>query len=91
MKLIIAGYTQEANCEHCGRLLVHGVRLADGRVVGADCLNNKMTKAKTKSSGTKYRVGASYIIKAAKVVQFEQPTRWNVFGVNKQTIEFEAA
>ncbi len=91
MNLIITGYEQDCKCEHCGRALVHGIRLNDGRVVGATCLDKKLTKAKVKSGGAKYRLGSAYIIDAAKVVQLKDPSRWSVYGVSQQAITFEAA
>lgn len=86
----IVGYETDCNCEHCGRALKHGIRLSDGRVVGAQCLDKSMTKPKM-YQGKAYRSGAEFIIKAAKVVQRYNPTKWGAFGVTSSTIQFEAA
>lgn len=88
--LTIVGYEKECNCEHCGRSLKHGIRISDGRVVGAQCLDKSMTKPKM-YQGKAYRSGTEYIIKAAKVVQFYSPAKWGSFGVTNSTIQFEAA
>jgi predicted amidophosphoribosyltransferase len=66
MNIEIVGYEQEGECEHCGRPLKHCIRIDDGRIVGATCLANKMTKAKV-YNGRKYRVHAEDVIKAAKL------------------------
>lgn len=34
-QISIVGYESDCNCEHCGRALRHGIRLSDGRLVGA--------------------------------------------------------
>lgn len=89
-KLVIVGYESDCNCEHCGRALKHGVRLSDGRVVGATCLDKKLTAPRI-YQGRKYRLGSELIIKAAKCAQFVVPTNWARYGVGAATMEFEAA
>ncbi len=93
-QLIITGYENDAdgeiNCEHCGRGLKHGIRISDGRLVGAACLNKQLTKPK-QHQGKAYRIGPALIVKAAKCVQFAPEHRWATYGVNKHTITFEAA
>lgn len=84
----IVGYEQDCNCEHCGRALVHGIRLSDGRIVGATCLDKKLTQPKV-YQGKKYRLGTELIIKAAKVVQLKTAEHWARYGVNNHTITFE--
>lgn len=88
--LKITGYEQDCNCEHCGRHLVHGIRLSDGRVVGATCLDKKLTLPKV-YQGKKYRLGSELIIKAAKVAQFKSHDQWPRYGVNDHTMTFESA
>lgn len=88
MKVSIAGYQEEAVCQHCGRNLRHGVCLSDGRIVGATCLDKKLSKPKS-YFGKSYRLGAEKIIVAAKVAQFKAPHQWAQYGVNKQTLEFD--
>lgn len=88
--LTIVGYEKECNCEHCGRVLKHGIRISDGRVVGAQCLNQSMTKPKV-YQGKSYRIGSELIIRAAKVVQFYNASKWGSFGVSSSTIQFDAA
>lgn len=85
----ICGYEEDCRCEHCGRKLRHGIRISDGRVVGATCLDRKLTKAKT-YGGKTYRLGAELIIRAAKVVQWKAPANWSSYGVSPLTIQFEA-
>ncbi|HEY7883870.1 MAG TPA: hypothetical protein VIC08_02870 [Cellvibrionaceae bacterium] len=85
----IVGYEEETNCEHCGRYLKHGIRISDGRVVGAQCLDKKLTKAR-EYQGKKYRFGAQHIIKIAKVLQWKSPSQWDRYGVNHQSAVFEA-
>lgn len=93
--LTISGYENDADgsikCEHCGRMLKHGIRLSDGRLVGATCLDKKLTKARVSQSGKLYRAGSELIIKAAKCVQFVPENRWLSYGINKQILNFEAA
>lgn len=85
----IAGYEQDCNCEHCGRPLKHGIRLADGRTVGATCLDKKLTKPKV-YHGKKYRLGAERIIHIAKVTQFKPASHWNDYGVAPLSGTFES-
>lgn len=89
-QISITGYEQDCNCEHCGRPLKHGIRISDGRIVGATCLDKKLTQPKM-YHGKKYRLGAELIIRAAKVVQWKQPSEWSRYGVSAATIQFEAA
>ena len=63
--LQIVGYEPEHGCDHCGRALLHGIALSDGRVVGATCFDKKLTKPK-EYNGRKYRVGAEEIIRLAR-------------------------
>lgn len=86
----IVGYEQDGHCEHCGRVLKHCIRISDGRIVGATCLDKKLTKPKV-YQGRTYRLGAELIIRAAKVAQFHQPASWGRFGVSASTMQFEAA
>ena len=88
--ITIVGYEQEGNCEHCGRALKHCIRISDGRIVGATCLDKKISKPKT-YQGKNYRLGAELIIKAAKVAQFKSPNQWSRYGVNQNTMTFELA
>jgi len=84
--LIITGYEQEVHCEHCGRHLKHGVRLADGRVVGADCFVKMVAPKYYK--GKKVRTTASWIRDVAKVVQFVSPDNWARYGVNEDATKY---
>lgn len=90
--IAIVGYEQDCNCEHCGRPLVHGVRISDGRVVGATCLDKKLTAPRVDSRTKKqYRFGSEFIIRCAKVAQFHAPISWARFGVSQSSMIFEAA
>lgn len=89
MNIQIIGYEKDCNCEHCGRSLKHGIRINDGRIVGAQCLDKSLTKPKN-YQGKNYRIGSELIIRAAKVVEFYSPAKWGSFGVTSQTITFEA-
>jgi len=86
--LTISGYEQDCNCEHCGRTLKHGIKLSDGRLVGAQCLNKQMSAPRVRN-GKKYRYGAEFIIRVAKVVQFKDPSQWSRYGVSQQSTVFE--
>lgn len=88
-QLSIVGYEKETHCQHCGRALVHGIRLDDGRVVGATCLDKKLTKPKM-YRGKPYRLGSELIIRAAKVAQFHAPSAWGRFNVSADTLQFDA-
>ena len=89
-QLVITGYERDSNCEHCGRRLRHGIRLHDGRVVGATCLDKKLTKPR-KYQGKAYRFGPEYIIRIAKVVQNHPSDTWPRFGVSICSTVFEAS
>lgn len=88
--IVIVGYEQDCNCEHCGRQLVHGIRISDGRVVGATCLDKKITAPKV-YMGKKYRLGTELIIRAAKVVQTKAASEWARYGVSQSTVTFVGA
>lgn len=77
----IQGYQTECNCQHCGRLLKHGIVLSDGRIVGATCLDKKLTQPFI-HNGKKYRLGTDYIVKAAKVIQRVDQAHWFNYGVS---------
>ena len=87
-RIAIVGYEQDTSCDHCKRKLVHGIRLSDGRVVGATCLDQKLTMPKV-CQGKKYRLGTDLIIKAAKVVEWKPPSAWDSYGITANTIQFE--
>lgn len=89
-QISIVGYEAECNCEHCGRALKHGIKLSDGRIVGATCLDKKMTMPRI-YQGKKFRFGADFIVKVAKVVEFYSPSNWARFGVSASSTTFEAA
>ncbi len=57
-QISIVGYESDCNCEHCGRALRHGIRLSDGRLVGATCLDKKLTKPRL-HQGKSFRFGAT--------------------------------
>ncbi|MFG0409515.1 hypothetical protein [Pseudomonas sp. FYR_11] len=86
----IVGYESECSCEHCGRALKHGIRLSDGRTVGATCLDKQLTKPRS-YHGKQYRFGAEFIVKIAKVVEYYSPANWARFGVSASSATFEAA
>ncbi|HBO4600319.1 TPA: hypothetical protein L4U75_000872 [Pseudomonas aeruginosa] len=89
-QISIVGYESECNCEHCGRALKHGIRLSDGRLVGATCFDKKLTMPRT-YQGKSFRLGAEIIVKIAKVVQFYSPNNWARFGVSASSATFEEA
>lgn len=86
--ITITGYEQDGNCEHCGRALKHCIRISDGRIVGATCLDKKISKPK-QYHGKSYRLGAEMIVKAAKCAQFVPAQNWARYGVNRHTMTFE--
>lgn len=88
--LTIVGYEQDGICQHCGRTLKHCIRINDGEIVGADCFDKKMTKAKT-YQGKAYRVGAERIRELAKAAQFWSPSRRALAGLHPELFNFEAA
>lgn len=88
-QIAIVGYEQDARCAHCNRPLLHGIRISDGRTVGASCLDKQLTKAKS-YQGKQYRLGAALIINAARVVEFKPPSSWQRYGVSARTIQFDA-
>ncbi|WP_268797546.1 hypothetical protein [Pseudomonas huanghezhanensis] len=89
-QISIVGYENDCNCEHCGRALKHGIKLSDGRIVGATCLDKKLTMPRV-YQGKKFRFGAEFIVRIAKVVEQYSPTSWSRFGVSASSATFEAA
>jgi len=86
----ITGYSQDEVCNHCGRSLKHGIKISDGRIVGATCLDKILTKPKM-YHGKKYRLGAERIIHIAKVVELKSPSQWDAYMVSVKSTEFEYA
>lgn len=79
--LIITGYSEDEVCAHCNKTLRHGIRLDDGRIVGAQCFNKVLTMPQT-YAGKSFRVGADNIIRYAKIAQFHTETEgMKRFGV----------
>lgn len=89
-QILIVGYESDCNCEHCGRALKHGIKVSDGRIVGATCLDKKLTKPRV-YQGKSYRLGAELIVRAAKVAQWKPASEWARYGVSASTLQFEAA
>ena len=85
--LTIAGYERDAHCAHCGRRLVHGVRLADGRTVGATCFDQVLTLPRI-YNGRKYRIGAENVIRYAKIAESGKLAR---YGLEPRALDFVAA
>ena len=89
MTIEIIGYEQNGNCQHCGRVLKHCIRISDGRIVGATCFDKKLTKPR-QYNGKPYRVGAETIIRLAKIAQFVNPVNWSrKYGVSTNNFVFE--
>lgn len=84
----ITGYTRDENCEHCGRPLKHGIKLSDGRIVGATCFAKVLTKPRV-ANGKKFRLDAEAIIHRAKVAEFYPPHKWGHFGIYASALAFE--
>jgi len=89
--LTIVGYENDSVCECCGKQLVHGILLADGRTVGAQCFNKVLTLPKT-YGGKSFRIGAENVIKYAKVAQFYTPSEAGKrFGIYPEMMVFKSA
>ncbi len=89
--LTITGYDTDTVCECCGKNLVHGIRLADGRTVGAQCFNKVLTKPRT-YSGKSYRIGAENVVKYAKAAEFYTPSEaGRKFGIYPDMLVFQSA
>lgn len=89
--LTIVGYEQEGHCDHCGRALRHCIRLADGRVVGAQCFDQRLTRPRL-YQGRPYRIGAQKVIELARLVQrYNDDTLLKNFGIGHRERTFEAA
>jgi hypothetical protein len=88
--LTIVGYSQDEVCAHCGKSLIHGIRLADGRVVGAQCLNKVLTLPQV-YGGKSYRVGHENIIRYAKIAErYTESEGIKRFGVGIYQRTFKA-
>lgn len=89
--IVITGYTEDCNCEHCGRNLRHGIRISDGRVVGAQCFDKVLTLPQT-YGGKSYRVGAENVIRYAKIAErFTAKAAESRFGVGLSHRTFRLA
>ncbi len=89
--VVIVGYEPDTSCEHCGRALIHGIRLDNGCVVGAQCFNNVLTKAKI-YQGKKFRIGAENVVKYAKVAErYTEAEGMKRFGIGISQRTFELA
>ncbi|WP_353269507.1 hypothetical protein [Gemmatimonas sp.] len=89
-KLVIIGYEQECTCDHCGRALVHGVRVAGLGTIGADCFN-KMVKANRRRFSGNGKPGASTVRDLAKLREFRSDDYLGRMGYYSHAFEFEAA
>jgi hypothetical protein len=88
--LVIVGYSEDDVCAHCNKTLRHGIRLDDGRVVGAQCFNKVLTLPQT-YGGKSYRVGAENIIRYAKIAEFHTLSEGEKrFGVGLYQRTFKA-
>lgn len=88
--ITITGYTTDCNCEHCGRNLKHGIRIDDGRVVGAQCLDQVMTKPKV-WSGKSYRIGKENVIRYARLRAKYNDSGLARFGIYSDMLTFQKA
>jgi len=84
----ITGYSQDEVCNHCGRPLKHGIKVSDGRILGATCIDKVLSKAKF-YQGKRYRVGADRIIHIARVVELKPVSQWDIYNVSIKSTEFE--
>lgn len=64
--IAIQGYEKNGTCEHCGRSLIHCIRIDDGRLVGATCFDKILTKPR-RYFGKAYRIGQENVIRLAKM------------------------
>lgn len=87
-KISIVGYAEDEICAHCGRHLKHGIKISDGRIVGAACFDKQITKQRIKGK-KKYRFGAKHIIHIAQVVQFKPVSQWDIYNVSMNATIFE--
>lgn len=89
--IAIVDYEQNGNCEHCGRVLKHCIRISDGRIVGATCFDKIITKPRT-YRGKKYRIGAENVIRYARIVaKYNAEAMQSRFGISPHMLVFEAA
>lgn len=88
MKVYITGYDREGYCDHCGRPLVHVVRLSDGRGVGATCFAKKLVKPR-RYNGKLNREHPSSILDLARAMEFWDETRRQRAGYQHWHFEFE--
>lgn len=88
MKISIVGYVEDDVCAHCGRSLKHGIKISDGRIVGADCFDKQLTKPRINGK-KKYRFGAKHIIHIAQVVEYKPVSQWDLYNVSINATVFE--
>ena len=83
----IQGYEGECNCDHCGRNLKIGIRLAGYGIIGADCLNAAIKFDKKRWGGGK--PGAAYLRQLAKMKEKESADSLSRIGYHARAFEIE--
>lgn len=86
MKVEIIGYTQEENCDHCGRALKH--------VVITDCLGKIGTTCFLKLTKNKTFYGKEYSLTPTIIKDYARSTRYTEqrradFGIYPHHLVFE--
>ena len=88
MNVMIVGYEQECNCEHCGRPLKIGVKVTSIGTIGADCFNKMIVSDRKRFSQGK--PGASYLRELA-IRSAKDPAALSRMGYRSDQFCFDIA
>ncbi len=88
IKMEIVGYVPDEHCHHCGRKLVHGIRLSNGLIVGAACFAKKITLPRM-YQGRKSKLSSNTVIWMAKIAAKYDPIARQQFGLYRDALVFE--
>ena len=89
MNVMIVGYEQECNCEHCGRPLKIGVKVTSIGIIGADCFNKMIVSDRKRFSGNG-KPGAPYLRELA-IRSMKSPEYLSRRGYSSAIFDFEIA
>lgn len=87
--ITITGYTQECNCEHCGRPLKLGVKTGEIGTIGADCFVKLIAKDKKRYSGNG-KPSAEMVKQYAIIITKGLEYAARCHGLYAQSFQFQA-
>lgn len=88
--LTINGYTQECDCEHCGRALKLGVKTDELGTIGADCFVKLIAKNRARFNGNG-KPSAKGVKEMAVIATKGLDYASRMYGYSARSFVFEAA